>query len=97
MRRPGLGLIVASLLAGQAAAEDIWWRQPGEVWEIVLLKVGDKFRTFSTHRDDGKKISAEAGFEVRPPPPPPSKMYDALPTNWVRMEKETPLFEKCSD
>ncbi len=59
MRRPGLGLIVASLLAGQAVAE--------------------------------------AGFEVRPPPPPPSKMYDALPTNWVRMEKETPLFEKCSD
>jgi hypothetical protein len=74
----------------------VWWRQPGEVWETVLLKVGDKFRTFSAHRDDGKKISAEEGFEVRPPPPP-GKMYDTLPTNWVRMEKETPLFEKCSD
>ena len=76
----------------------VWWRQPGEVWEIVLLKVGDKYRTFSARREDGKKISAEAGFEVRPPPPPPpSKVYDTLPTNWVRMEKETPLFEKCSD
>jgi hypothetical protein len=50
-----------------------WWRQPGEVWEMVLLKVGDKFWTFSARRKDGKKISAEAGFEVRPPPPPPVK------------------------
>ena len=76
----------------------MWWRQPGEVWEIVWLKVGDKFRTFSAHREDGKKILAEAGFEVRPPPPPPSsKMYETLPTSWERMKQETPLFEKCSD
>ena len=75
-----------------------WWRQPGEVWETVLFKVGEKFRTFSAHRADGKKISAEHGFEVRPPPPPPpATMYDALPTRWDRMQKGTPLFEKCSD
>jgi hypothetical protein len=24
----------------------VWWRQPGELWEIVLLKVGDKYRIF---------------------------------------------------
>jgi len=43
----------------------VWWRQPGEVWEIVLLKVGDRYRTFSAHRDDGKKFDVEEGF-LRP-------------------------------
>ena len=76
----------------------VWLRQPGEPWEIVLLKVGDKYRTWSAHRDDGKKIDAEEGFYVRPPPPPPpAKQYDELPTQWDRTQKETPLLEKCSD
>jgi hypothetical protein len=76
----------------------VWLRQPGEPWEYVLLKVGDKYRTFSAHREDGKKIQAEDGFEVRPPPPPPpAKSYDVLPTQWDRTQKETPLLEKCSD
>jgi hypothetical protein len=76
----------------------IWWRQPGEVWEIVLLKVGDKYRTFSAHRDDWKKIEVDEGFEVRPPPPPPpAQMYVDLPTKWLRGKNETPLFERCSD
>ncbi|WP_145927715.1 hypothetical protein [Bradyrhizobium neotropicale] len=75
----------------------VWWRQPGEVWEIVLLKVGDKYRTFSAHRDDWKKISEDGGFDVRPPPPPPpATQYDVLPTRWLR-GKETLLLEKCSD
>ncbi|MEK9279761.1 MULTISPECIES: hypothetical protein [unclassified Bradyrhizobium] len=76
----------------------VWWRQPGEVWEIVLLKVGDKYRTFSAHREDRKKIDVEEGFEVRPPPPPPpAKAYDVLLTQWVRTQRQMPLFEKCSD
>jgi hypothetical protein len=76
----------------------VWWRQPGEVWEIVLLKVGDKYRTFSARRSDGKKIAEDDGFEVRPPPPPPpAKAYDVLPTQWNRTKQQTPLFEKCSD
>jgi len=75
-----------------------WWRQPGEVWEIVLLKVGDKYRTFSAHRDDLKKIEVEEGFEVRPPPPtPPATAYNMVPTQWVRTQRQMPLFEKCSD
>jgi hypothetical protein len=76
----------------------MWWRQPGEAWEIVLLKVGDKYRTFSAHREDGKKIEVEEGFAVRPPPPPPpAKVYDILPTRWDRTQEQMPLFEKCSD
>lgn len=76
----------------------VWLRQPGEPWEYVLLKVGDKYRTVSAHREDGKKITAEEGFEVRPPPPPPpAKQYDELPMQWDRTQKETPLFERCSD
>jgi hypothetical protein len=72
----------------------VWWRQPGEVWEIILLKVGDKYRTVSARRDDGKKIEVEEGFEVRPPP---ATGYDTLPTQWVRTQRQMPLFEKCSD
>jgi hypothetical protein len=91
-------LAITSIQRTDSGVTVMWWRQPGEVWEIVLLKVGDKFRTFSAHREDGKKVSAEAGFEVRPPPPPPpSKMYDTLPTIWGRTAQETPLFERCSD
>jgi hypothetical protein len=76
----------------------VWWRQPGEVWEIVLLKVGDKYRTFSAHRDDGKKFDVEEGFYVRPPPPPPpAESYNTMPTEWHRTTQQTPLFEKCSD
>lgn len=76
----------------------VWWRQPGEAWEIVLLKVGDKYQTFSARRDDGKKVEVEEGFEVRPPPPPPpARSYDALPTQWIRTTRQMPMFEKCSD
>jgi hypothetical protein len=76
----------------------VWWRQPGEVWEIVLLKVGDKYRTFSARREDGQKIEVEEGFEVRPPPPPPpAKAYDTMPTQWIRTERQMPLFEKCGE
>jgi hypothetical protein len=90
-------LAITSIQRTDSGVTVMWWRQPGEVWETVLLKAGDKFRTFSAQREDGKKISAEAGFEVRPPPPPPpGKMYDTLPTSWVRMQQQTPLFEKCS-
>jgi hypothetical protein len=81
-----------------ASVAAVWWRQPGEPWEIVLLKVGDKYRTFSAHREDKKKFDVEEGFYVRPPPPPPSaKTYDELPTKWDRTQQQAPLFEKCSD
>ncbi|TYL85070.1 hypothetical protein [Bradyrhizobium cytisi] len=70
------------------------WRALGD----VLLKVGEKYRTFSAHREDRKKFDVEEGFYVRPPPPPPpSKQYEELPTQWDRTQQQTPLFEKCND
>jgi hypothetical protein len=40
---------ITSIQRTDSGVTVMWWRQPGEVWEIVLLKVGDKFRTFSAH------------------------------------------------
>jgi hypothetical protein len=70
-----------------------WVRQPGERWEFVLIKAGNKYRLFSAKRDDGKKILAEDGFGVRPPP---NTNFDQLPTSWIRTTQETPWFEKCA-
>src|SRR5690349_5203987 len=69
-----------------------WWRQPGERWEVVLLKSGNKYRTISARREDGRKIIAEDGFAVRPPP---DAKPDQLPSSWMRTTQETPWFEKC--
>jgi hypothetical protein len=71
-----------------------WCRQPGEIWQIVLVKAGDKYRTYLAQREDGKKIAAENGFEVRPPPGTP---YDGMPDRWVRSDKATPWFARCGD
>jgi len=70
-----------------------WWRQPGERWELVLIKSGNKFRFFSAKREDGKKIAAEDGFVVRPPP---NALIDQVPTSWIRTTDETQWFEKCT-
>ena len=70
-----------------------WWRQPGERWESVLIKLGDKYRPFSAKREDGKKILAEDGFAVEHPPNTP---IDQVPTSWIRTTKETLWFEKCT-
>ena len=72
----------------------MWLRQPGERWETVLLKVGEKYRWFSHQRQDGAKIQAKDGFEVRPPP---ATRYDEIPTQWVTSDKPTPLFERCGE
>ncbi len=72
----------------------IWWRQPRELWETVLVKAGSRFRTYSAQREDGKKISAKDGFIVMPPA---GTKFDEMPTNWVLGDKETPLFERCTD
>lgn len=71
-----------------------WYRQPGEIRQIVLVKAGDKYRTYLAQREDGKKIAAENGFEVRPPPGTP---YDGMPDRWVRSDKATPWFARCGD
>jgi hypothetical protein len=72
----------------------MWIRQAGERWETVLLKVDTKYRWFSHQQQDGAKIAAKDGFEVRPPP---GTKHDELPTNWVVSDRPTPLFERCSD
>jgi hypothetical protein len=71
-----------------------WWRQPGERWEIVLIKAGNKYRTYAAQRDDGKKIAAEDGFMVMPPS---DTKYNEMPTNWLRGDKETASLEKCTN
>ena len=40
--------------------------QPGEVWEIVYVKVGNKFQIFSTEQKDGDKLSVRDGFQFIP-------------------------------
>ena len=72
----------------------VWIRQPGERWETVLVKVGAKYRWLSHQRQDGAKIQAKDGFEVRPPP---RTRYNEIPPTWVTSDKPTPLFERCSD
>jgi hypothetical protein len=72
----------------------VWLRQPGERWETVLLKVGEKYKWLSHQRLDGAKIQAKDGFEVRPLA---GTGYDRMPASWVTSDKPTPLFERCSD
>ena len=69
-----------------------WWRQAGERWELVLIKSGNKYRTFSAKREDGKKIATEEGFVVKPPS---NTSFDQLPTSWLRTTNQTRWFEKC--
>jgi hypothetical protein len=71
-----------------------WLRQPGERWEVVLIKSGNKYRTLSARREDGGKVAVEDGFAVRPPP---DTKPDQLPTSWIRTTQEAPWFEKCMD
>ena len=71
-----------------------WYRQPGEIWQIVLQKAGDKYRYYLAQREDGKKIAVEDGFDVRPPPGTPN---DGMPDHWVRSDTATPWFARCGD
>ena len=80
--------------SGMTTPTVAWLRQPGERWEVVLIKSGNKYRALSARREDGGKIAAEDGFAVRPPP---DTKIDQLPTSWIRTTQETPWFEKCMD
>jgi hypothetical protein len=87
-------LAVTSIQRTESGATLAWVRQPGEIWDAVLLKEGDKYRVFMAQRDDGLKISVEDGFEVRVPP---GTRADALPDHWVRSDKATSWFSRCGD
>jgi hypothetical protein len=39
-----------------------WMPEPGEIWETVIEKTGDKIRPIQSHRGDGQKISVKDGF-----------------------------------
>jgi hypothetical protein len=87
-------LAITSIQRTDLGATLAWVRQPGEIWDAVLVKEGDKYRTFMAQRDDGKKIVVEDGFEVRVPPGTPA---NALPDHWVRSDKATSWFSRCGD
>jgi hypothetical protein len=87
-------LALTSIQRTDSGATLAWYRQLGEVWEVVLVKEGDKYRTFMAQREDGMKIAVEDGFEVRVPP---GTRADALPDHWVRSDKATPWFSRCGD
>jgi hypothetical protein len=87
-------LAFTSIQRSDTGATPAWVRQPGETWDNVLVKEGDKYRTFMAQREDGKKISVEDGFEVRVPQGTPT---NALPDYWVRSDKPTPWFSRCGD
>jgi hypothetical protein len=87
-------LAFTSIQRTDSGATLAWYRQPGEVWDVVLVKEGDKYRTLMAQREDGMKISVEDGFEVRVPP---GTRADALPDHWVRSDKATPWFSRCGD
>jgi hypothetical protein len=80
--------------AGMTLPTTPWWRAPGERWVYVLTKSGNKYRSISAQREDGKKIAVEDGFVVRPPP---DNKADQLPTSWMRTTRESPWYEKCGD
>jgi hypothetical protein len=65
-------------------------RLPGERWETVLIKSGDKLRTLTAQREDGQKITIEDGFVVRAENP-----YQ-LPTKWIRTTIQTGWFARCA-
>jgi hypothetical protein len=46
----------------------------------------------SAQSDEAKKISAKDGFIYMPPS---DTKWNEIPTNWMRGDKETPLFERC--
>jgi hypothetical protein len=87
-------IAITSIQRTESSVTLSWYRQPGEIWDVVLVKDGDKYRTFMAQREDGKKILVEDGFEVRPPPGTPA---NALPDHWVRSDKPTPWFSRCGD
>jgi hypothetical protein len=39
-----------------------WMPAPGEIWETVIEKAGDKIRPIQSQRKDGQKISVKDGF-----------------------------------
>jgi hypothetical protein len=69
-----------------------WMPVPGERWETVLLKVGDKFRSWRSQRLDGAKILVRDGFNYEAEASPVGG-----PLLWRKTDEATPLFARCPD
>ena len=63
--------------------------QPGEVWEIVYVKIGNKLRIFSNEQRDGDKMQVRDGFQYIPKDD--GKGGFSMENSGVRM----PPLEKC--
>lgn len=73
-------------------AKQPWMPQPGEAWETVLEKLGDKIRSMQSQRADGGKVLVRDGFYYTADDTVPNR-----PIVWRRTDQTTPLFGRCSD
>src|SRR5205814_10616605 len=79
-------IAVAGKLAGPPPPPPVQWlREQGDIWESVLLNVGQRYRVQASASIDGKKISVRGGFVFK-------KLEDGTFEN---TNKQTGLSEKC--
>ncbi len=67
-----------------------WMPQPGETWQTVIVKLGDRIRSLQSQRTDGKKIGAKNGFSYIG-----DDVKGADLVIWRNTGKPTPLYTKC--
>lgn len=68
-----------------------WMPEPGEAWETVLVKSGDKIRSLQSQRLDGAKVLVRDGFYYAADDNVPGR-----PIIWRRTDQATPPFGRCS-
>jgi len=71
-------------------AKQAWMPEPGEVWETLLVKLGDKIRSLQSQRLDGQKVLVRDGFYYAADDSVPGR-----PILWRRTDQATPLFGRC--
>jgi len=67
-----------------------WMPEPGEIWETVIEKLGDKIRPIESRRQDGEKIQVKGGFIFDG-----ASTGDGRPIVWRNTGKETLPLSRC--